>query len=212
MKLGIFTDSHYSSQTLTCACRWNSRSLGKIKTALAAFRAAGCDLVVSLGDLIDREETHEQEIARLREIADALHTANLPTVCLMGNHDAFAFTHEEFYAVLGGFRPEDLHVGNTSLLFLDSCYFSDGRHYQPGDSDWTDTFLPDLPSLERRLKNSGGNAYVFLHQNIDPTVRADHCLSNAAAVRALLEESGKVRAVFQGHYHKGSRAAQNGID
>ena len=34
MKLGIFTDSHYSSSELTCGCRYNSRSLEKINNSI----------------------------------------------------------------------------------------------------------------------------------------------------------------------------------
>ena len=34
MKLGIFTDSHYSSQEVTCGNRYNSRSLEKIRKAM----------------------------------------------------------------------------------------------------------------------------------------------------------------------------------
>ena len=33
MKLGIFTDSHYSSATVSCTVRYNSKSLTKIKKA-----------------------------------------------------------------------------------------------------------------------------------------------------------------------------------
>ena len=56
MKLGIFADPHYSSALLTCGRRYNSRSLAKIEAALARFAAERCDLVVCLGDLIDRED------------------------------------------------------------------------------------------------------------------------------------------------------------
>lgn len=61
MKLGIFTDSHYSSSELTCGCRYNSRSLEKIKEAYRMFENEGCDLVLCLGDLTDTETTYEKE-------------------------------------------------------------------------------------------------------------------------------------------------------
>ena len=51
-----------------------------------------------------------------------------------------------------------------------------------------------------------------MHQNIDPQIQPDHRLSNDAEIRAILEESGKVRSVFQGHYHPGHRSHVNGIE
>lgn len=59
MKLGIFTDSHYSSHEITCEKRYNSRSLEKIKEAYALFEKEKCDLAICLGDLTDKEDTLE---------------------------------------------------------------------------------------------------------------------------------------------------------
>jgi hypothetical protein len=70
MKLGIFTDSHYSSHTITGLNkrRRNSQSLKKIKEAYDFFAAENCDLVICLGDLIDKEDSHQKEIDNLKEI------------------------------------------------------------------------------------------------------------------------------------------------
>ena len=43
MKIGLYTDSHYSSQEVTCGCRYNSRSLDKIRVAYDFFERSGCD-------------------------------------------------------------------------------------------------------------------------------------------------------------------------
>ena len=56
IRLGIFTDPHYSSQEITCSKRYNSRSLEKIRQACRFFEERDCDLIVCLGDLIDREK------------------------------------------------------------------------------------------------------------------------------------------------------------
>ena len=69
MKIGILTDSHYSSQKVTCGNRYNSKSLKKIKLAYAFFESQKCDLVVCLGDLIDKEAHHEKEVENLKEVA-----------------------------------------------------------------------------------------------------------------------------------------------
>lgn len=212
MKLGLFSDSHYSSQEVTCGCRYNSCSLEKMRRAYRAFEVAGCDLVICLGDLTDREDCHEKELANLRAAAEVIQSAAVPTVCVMGNHDAFSFTVEEFYGVLDRCCPKPRTVEGKTLLFADACYFKSGRHYAPGDEDWTDTCLPDTDSLEKSLEEAEGEVLFFLHQNVDPHAEMHHCLANAAAVRAILENSGKVKAVYQGHYHPGLRSTHNGID
>ena len=212
MRLGIFTDSHYSSQEITCGNRYNSRSLSKIKKALEYFRTNGCERVVCLGDLIDRELSHEREIENLKAVARVFDECAVKISVLMGNHDAFAFETDEFYALLGEkYRPCDLFEAGRALLFLDACYFKSGRHYKPGDDDWTDTYFPYVDSLRDRLARVQGDAYIFLHQNLSPDIREDHRLYNDAILRAVLEESKVVRAVFEGHYHPGCDTFANGI-
>lgn len=213
MKLGIFTDPHYSSRQITCKKRYNSQSLRKIAEALEAFRSAECDCILCLGDLIDTETEHEREIENLRAVSDLLGRTQIPTFCLMGNHDAFRFTPDEFYGILGeNHRPRDLHTDRLTLLFLDACYHRDGTHYGPGRTDWRDVFYPHTDELRQRLDRATGEVFLFLHQNLDPNVNDDHRLANAAEIRAMLEELGRVRTVYQGHYHPGRTTRHNGID
>jgi len=205
MKLGIFTDPHYSTQEITCGKRFNSQSLRKIRQAYTAFEAARCDLVICLGDLIDKEPTHQQELQNLRDVAAVIQASPIRTFCLMGNHDAFTFTPAEFYGILGC-RPQDLVLGNAHLKFLDACFFENGAQYAPGDSNWENTWLPP-----EQLQGISDANYIFIHQNIDPTIREDHRIANDRQVRAALEKSGNLKAVYQGHYHPGTKSEHNGI-
>jgi len=50
---------------------------------------------------------------------------------------------------------------------------------------------------------------VFIHQLLDGT--GDYYVNNAPDVRAILEASGRVLAVFQGHHHKGGHSHINSI-
>ncbi len=212
MKLGFFTDSHYSSAEITCGKRYNSKSLEKIKSAYALFEKEKCDLVVCLGDLTDKENSREKETENLKEIARVIGNSTIRTVCLMGNHDAFTFTKDQFYSILGNSCPSVEIIGEKTLIFLDACHFSNGNHYAPGDTDWRDTYLPDVSTLKTRLANARGDVYVFMHQNIDPNIPEDHRLSNDAEVREILKASGKVKAVFGGHYHPGKESVLDGIE
>ena len=130
MKIGIFTDSHYSTQEVTCGVRYNSQSLGKIRNAYEAFLAENCDLVICLGDLTDKEGNHVQEVVNLKKCSAVINQSPLKTVCLMGNHDGFDFTVEEFYGILGeSCIPETVRAEEKTLLFLDACYFKTGKQY-----------------------------------------------------------------------------------
>ena len=212
MKIGIFTDSHYSSQALTCGKRFNSRSLVKIRNAYEYFRNCRCELVLCLGDLIDKEGDHAKEIENLKAVSAVIASSSVPTVCLMGNHDAFTFTVDEFYSILGGCIPNNMCINGKEFVFLDNCYFASGVHYMPGDSDWEDTFYPHIDELKQIICSRENDTFVFMHQNVDPALPEDHRLSNSAEIFELLTSSDKVKAVFQGHYHPGHVSKYNGID
>ena len=203
MKIGLYADAHYSSQALTCGKRRNNLSLGKLREAYAFFAEQGCGLCVSLGDLIDKNDSHADDVRHLEAVREVISSAGIETVCIMGNHDAFTFRKEEYYRILGGHMPVDRTVGGKRLIFLDSCFFRSGARYTAAGGDWTDCFLPGADAFLRQLREHEEEAVVFLHHNIDPAVPADHRPANADALFAGIRDSKKVRTVFQGHYHPG---------
>ena len=203
MKIGLFSDPHYSSHELTGGNRYNSRSLEKMRTAYADFEAAGCDLIVCLGDLTDTEDTREREIANMGEIAALFAACPIPTAVVMGNHDAYVFEPDEFYALLGGCEPLDWVAEGKTLIFLSANYNPNGSAYRPHAFHWDQCYVP-TEGLAERLAAAEGEVYVFLHQNLDAACPADHRPVNADAVCAILEAAGNVKAVYQGHFHWGA--------
>lgn len=210
MKIGLYSDPHYSSQEITCGNRYNSRSLDKMKAAYRDFEAAGCDLIVCLGDLTDTDESKEKEIENMRQIAVLFATCPIPTVCVMGNHDAYVFESEEFYALLGGCEPLDFLTEGGTLIFLDANHNPDGSVYHPHAFHWDECYLP-TEGLAERLAAAEGDVTVFLHQDLDEGCPADHRPVNAAEVRRILRDSGKVKTVYQGHFHWGADTEEDGV-
>lgn len=210
MKIGIYTDPHYSSQELTCGNRYNSRSLDKMRVAYRDFQAAGCERIVCLGDLTDTDESREREVDNMRQIAALFAACPIPTTCVMGNHDAYVFEPDEFYALLGGCRPTDLSVQGKTLLFLNANHNPDGSPYHPHAFRWDECYLP-TEGLAERLDAAEGDVYVFLHQNLDAACPADHRPRNADEVHRILAAGGKVKAVYQGHFHWGADTEKDGI-
>ena len=83
--------------------------------------------------------------------------------------------------------------------------------------DWMDSALPAKQCrwLEEELQASLEPVLIFIHQNLDSRIKEGkedpHVIKNAAQVRRILEGSGRVKAVFQGHFHKGYRQEILGI-
>lgn len=213
MKLGLFTDPHYSSQKETCTTRRPSLSYDKIREALAAME--DCDLVLCLGDLVNDCGDPAENRARLTEAAELMHSVSMPVYCIPGNHDYEAFTIAQFRQITENLAPPSLlRLHGRTLLFPDSAYREDGVSYSEGPFSWTDSFLPEteLDTMRQILCDpETDEAYVFLHQNLDPDVESHHIIRNAAAVRKLLAETGKVKMVMQGHYHPGHDNTIDGI-
>lgn len=217
MKIGMFSDSHDSDKAVTCTTRRPSMSYGKIREAMEAFREAGCDLVLCLGDLVDCCDTFEEDCARIGALSGLISSYGLPFYCLMGNHDYQNFTREQF-AEFVPYPPFFLRFGDLTLIFADANYADNGTPegviYRKDAIDWTNAYLPadQCAKLREVLEDKETvNAYVFLHQNLDPSAERHHVIRNAEEIRKILRESGKVRGVYQGHYHPGRASVIDGI-
>ncbi|MBQ8371032.1 MAG: metallophosphoesterase [Clostridia bacterium] len=217
MKLGLFSDPHYSEKESACVTRRPSLSYGKIRDAMDAFTAAGCDLVLCLGDLVDCCDTIEEDRRRIDELNGMISSYPMPFYSLMGNHDYQNFTREEF-SRRTSYPPFFLRFGDITLIFPDANFMdngtADGQIYAKDAIDWTNAYLPaDVCEKLRAVlaDEETVRAYVFLHQNLDPAVEEHHVIRNADAVRAVLRESGKVCAVYQGHFHPGHESIIDGI-
>ena len=215
MKLALFTDPHYCDKEVTCRTRRPILSYGKIREAMETFVREGADFVLCLGDIIDKCDDPQVNIEKTKEIADLIHSYPLPFCSLMGNHDAHVFTPEEFDELVNGIkRPVSISMQGKTLILLNANYNDDETAYIPGEVDWKNTYIPQeqLRRLQQQLEDPAtAEAYVFLHQNLDPDVQKDHIVRNAAQVREIIRASGKVKAVFQGHYHKGHDTVIDGI-
>ena len=212
MKIGLFTDPHDSTKDISCITRRPSLSWGKIQRAMEDFRDV--DLVICLGDLTDDCIDPDDNIPRLKSLAEMIQNHGIEFLSMMGNHDCNVFTRESFQSLTGCLPPFSKLIRNTLLIFLDANYTCSGVPYSPGNVNWKDTAVPDwqIEKLQLLLCDEQvAEAIVFVHQNLDPHVQKDHIIANHARIRGILESSGKVKRVFQGHYHPGHDSLINGI-
>ncbi|MBR5311973.1 MAG: metallophosphoesterase [Clostridia bacterium] len=217
MKLGLFSDPHTSTKDTACGTRRPSLSFEKIREAMEAFRDAGADYVICLGDLVDECDTMEENTAVLTGLAAMIRSYGIPCDFVTGNHDYQNFPLSEFRRLTGddpGSAAFVRRCGTKTLIFLDANYADTGEVYRRDAFDWTNASVP--PEQRDLLQDilampETEEAYVFVHQNLDPTVESHHIIRNAEEIRTILRDSGKVKAVFQGHYHPGKESVIDGI-
>lgn len=211
VRVGLVTDLHHADKP-TKGSRHYRDTLGKLTEAIKQFDTDKPDFAVELGDLIDAAETPEIELGYLAEINKVWQTLNVPKHAVLGNHCVDMLTKQEF---LGGIGQKEsrysFDAGGVHFVVLDACFRADGKPYGRKNSQWQDSNLPDdqLQWLAADLKATDHKVVVFAHQRLDETKQ--HSVKNAAAARKILEQSGKVLAVLQGHSHANDYQSIRGI-
>jgi 3',5'-cyclic AMP phosphodiesterase CpdA len=171
------------------------------------------DFIVQLGDFVDKGESVEEELDYLERIEREYAKFKGERHYVLGNHDVATFSKEQFVSNCGARKNYySFDKGNFHFTVLDACYNEDESDYNAGNFDWTETYIPIAEQrwLEADLRTTKKKTVVFVHQRLDDEHGA-HGVKNSPEVRKILEESGKVLAVFQGHDHSGAYSNINKI-
>ncbi|MHC4993667.1 MAG: metallophosphoesterase family protein [Planctomycetota bacterium] len=211
LTVGLMTDLHYADKEPK-GTRHYRDTLDKLAEATQQLRAAQPDFVVELGDFIDAAESVKTELGYLRRINREFAPAFADRHYVLGNHCVDTLTKQEFLDGVGQKKSYySFNRGGRHFVLLDSCFRSDHQPYQRKNFTWTDPNIPpaELDWLKDDLKRNTKPTVVFAHQRLDAS--KNHSVKNAAAVREILEKSGHVQAVFQGHSHKNEHQQINGI-
>ncbi|AKJ64135.1 metallophosphoesterase family protein [Kiritimatiella glycovorans] len=217
VRFGLITDVHYAARPPR-GDRYYRLAAVKLRRAIARLRDEAPDFVVGIGDLKDQDDPPRREasLRYARTAAGLLKGAGVPVHAVLGNHDVDSLSKAEFIAAVHG--PDagpaphySFDRGGVHFVVLDANYRADGVGYDRGNFDWRDTHIPgeQVDWLQRDLAGSGGPAVVFCHQRLDGT--GPFHVNNAAEVRSVLEEHGRVAAVFHGHDHGGATGRLGGI-
>ncbi len=161
-----------------------------------------CDLVVNIGDFI-HDETPEKDVATYKE-AMSLLESDVPTKHVLGNHDVRNI-------------PRDIWL---SLVGEQKTYYSfdlSGYHHIILDGNSTERRGPlylseeQLTWLEGDLAQTDLKVIVYCHFPLDNQSMENNyyfqdkpergSVNNKFFVRNILQKSGKVLAVFNGHTH-----------
>jgi len=217
-RFGIVTDIHYADAK-TVGTRFYRHSLDKLTECVELMNSEKTDFHVELGDFKDQNNppTEEKTISYLQTVEKVFQQFNGPNYHVLGNHDEDSISKAQFLAHIknGSITPSctyySFDFNGLHFVVLDANYIADGTDYDHGNFDWTDVNIPDaeLNWLKQDLAATKGPVIVFIHQLLDGIGFA--YVNNAADVRQILQQSGKVLAVFQGHYHQGSYSQIQGI-
>jgi predicted phosphodiesterase len=210
VRFGLVTDSHYAD-TEARGSRPYRESLGKMREAVERLNGEKLDFLVELGDFKDQDDPPDpaRTLAYLKTIESVFSEFRGPRYHVLGNHDLDSLSKSRFLkAARNTDVPKDrsyynFGVKGVRFFVLDANFKSDGEAYDRGNFEWADANVPaeELAWLEKTLAASPSPAVVFIHQQLDG--EGAYFVKNAPAVRKVLEESGKVLAVFQGHRHEG---------
>jgi predicted phosphodiesterase len=219
IRFGIVADPHYADADPQ-GNRHYRESACKMAECVELMNDRKVDFLIELGDFKDQDSPpiEKETISYLRAIERLFKRFKGARYHVIGNHDVDSISKKQFLANI-----KNTNIARDSSYYsfdskgvhftvLDANYRGDGSAYDHGNFDWRDTHIPgaQLKWLKQDIAAAPGPVIVFVHQQLDG--EGDHCVNNADEVRDLLQASGKVPAVFQGHNHKGSTAADNQIE
>jgi len=211
VRIGMVTDLHHADKPAG-GSRHYRETLRKFEEAAKRFASDDVDLVVELGDFIDAADSLETEKAYLTTITKRFAATAGQHHYVLGNHCVHTLTKPEFLEIVG--QPKSYYSFDTNgyhFVVLDACFRSDGEPYGRKNFHWTDSHIPatEIEWLEADLEKTVHKTIAFIHQRLD--VEGHYAVKNAADIRRVLEKSGKVLAVFQGHYHRNDLKEIGGI-
>ncbi len=218
LRFGMVTDAHYSDAPAK-GSRYYNKSAEKMTECVDLMNEKKVDFLIELGDLKDkgRLPVEKDTLGYLDVIEAVLGKFKGPRYHVLGNHDMDSISKKQFLdrventgiARKASYYSFDLK--GVHFVVLDANYQADGSDYDHGNFNWQDTNIPrrQLGWLKKDLATTSRPVVVFVHQQLDED--ESHSVVNAATVRGILQVTGKVLAVFQGHNHKGSYSCIEGI-
>jgi alkaline phosphatase len=211
LRIGLVTDLHYADRP-PAGTRYYRETLAKFAEAAQRFSERKSDLVIGLGDLIDAADTLEGEKDHLRRIVKEFRAVAGQHHFALGNHCVWTLTKQEYLGLVGQEKSNySFDIGDYHAIVLDACFRSDGEPYGRKNFVWTDANIPpaEIEWLQADLQKTSRKCILFVHQPLD--MEPPHGVKNGPQIRKILEASGKVIAVLQGHYHHGGYQEIGGI-
>ncbi len=220
LQFGMLSDIHYADRE-PAGIRYYRQSLAKVKEGIDLMNHKKVDFVIELGDFKDQDVVPDEArtLKYLADIEAVFRKFAGSAYHVLGNHDMDGISKKQFLErVKNTGIPKTLsyysfNQKGVHFVVLDGNYTKDGIAYDHGNFNWEDSFIPEsqMNWLKDDLKPGKLPVVVFIHQMLDDSKSLKHAVQNAAEIREVLEQSGKVLCVFQGHVHEERYSKINGI-
>ena len=231
IRFGMVTDLHYADANPR-GTRFYRDSRAKLAECVELMNTQGVGFMIELGDFKDEAQSADKSrpvdegrtLAFLRDIEKVFSGYKGLRYHVLGNHDTDSISREQFLGcvtnsnIARGKSYYSFDANGVHFVVLNACFAREGgKHekyvaYDHGNFNWQNTWIPpqEMAWLKEDLtKTSAHNVIVFIHQLLDGV--GSVYVNNASQVRKVLERSGKVRVVFQGHHHHGAYSLISGI-
>ncbi|MBI4024543.1 MAG: metallophosphoesterase [Verrucomicrobia bacterium] len=217
IRFGLFADMHYADPALTSP--HSALSLAKLGSCIDHFNSTQVPLAFNLGDSVEMIKESSLKIRYLEMVRKACARYSGILYAVLGNHDVETVGKQKFLSLCGSpFRETcySVDVGKVRFIVLDGNYNRNGADIVIGQYQWDDLWLPEkqLQWLAKELQTDMP-VIILCHECLDDAMfegaMDPHIIRNSASARAIIEKSGKVIAVFEGHYHPGRMMSLNGI-
>lgn len=213
-RFALATDSHYSEKEALEEKHY-AEALLKMEEFVRTVNGLDCKFAIHLGDFKDEDLLPDPEttLGYLKKMEAEFSRFNGLRYHCLGNHDLDSITKGEFLGQVENSNIDkhkgyfSFEVASVKFIVLDANFDSNGKdHFFKEGGDWESPYLPgpELDWLEKELDGSSLPCVVFCHHPLFAYVKNDHRyhVMNYLEVRRLLEDSGKVAAVFNGHMHE----------
>lgn len=216
----MLSDIHYADRE-PAGDRFYRQSLAKVQEAVDQMNRERLDFVIELGDFKDQDAVPNESrtLSYLSGIETVFQKFNGPTYHVLGNHDMDGISKQQFLesvdntGISGTKSYYSFNKKKIHFVVLDGNFTKEGKAYDHGNFSWDDASIPEsqVKWLNDDLKQNKLPVIVFIHQMLDDSKNAKQAVQNAAEVRQILEQTGKVICVFQGHVHEERYNLINGI-
>ena len=206
MRFALVTDIHFGpAARFEGKLRKLSHEAGRLTTGVVRVlnERERPELVVNLGDVIE-DESRERDLERYREFLAAMAPLQAPLVHVAGNHDQIHLSDDDLRSLWQHAGP--LHYafdqGGVHFVVLDTLETKDVAVRLPPEQ---------LTWLAEDLRTASAPVVILMHHPASEMQlegnrwfeKAPHIcrVAERRELRKVLEASGKVVAVFNGHAH-----------
>ncbi|WOK08414.1 metallophosphoesterase [Imperialibacter roseus] len=220
VRFGVVTDSHYADRE-PGGIRYYRESLEKMAEFTEVMNMEKVDFVVHLGDFKDEDTNRREEdtLKYLQNLEAVYAQFKGPRYHVIGNHDVDSISKAQFIAkventgINSGLGYYSFDKKGFHFIVIDPNFHPDGTDHNKGDFEWFESTVPQ-PQMDWLKADLGATrlpTVVFVHHSLYELPDETMHVENSAAIRQILEASGRVVAVFHGHCHREGYSSINGI-